>query len=292
MKLSGKTDTGLVRTHNEDAFYAAELTRWGLDEALEGMRCYLSIVADGMGGAAAGELASALAVQHIVRIMAGALLGFKECSPVIPVNIPGLMADAVREANDVIVTRALEEPSYDGMGTTVVVLLTFNGSAYWASVGDSRLYLFRNGRFNQVTEDHSYVGELVRQGKITDEQARRHPNRNLITRSVGSEDAPEVDTGSFALAAGDQILLCTDGLSGMVTDGPLETVLQARADTGQSCRETISQMIDMALAAGGSDNVSVVLLEVEAEDTVQVVNTAAMEKTMRMQVPPNILAAR
>ena len=291
MNVSGLTDVGLVRTHNEDAYFAAALTRWGMNEVPEGIGYYLAIVADGMGGAAAGELASSLAVQHIIRVLTGDLLGFREGAPSIPTNIPGRLTDAVQEANDVIFTRALEEPSFAGMGTTVVVLLTFNGSAFWASVGDSRLYLFRQGEFRQVTEDHSYVNELVRQGNITSEQARRHPKRNLITRSVGSEDVLKVDTGSFKLSTGDLLLLCSDGLSGMVHDDQLKSIQQEMKQSQLTCRETVSRMVAMALEAGGTDNVSVVLLELEEADTVQLGDLASMEKTMRMQSPPNILVA-
>ncbi len=289
MKISSLTDTGLVRSHNEDSVYATRISRWDSDICHQAIEYYLAVVADGMGGAAAGDLASSLAVKNIIRFLTGELLGIREGAPPLPENIPGKMADAVQEANDVIYTRALEEPDLTGMGTTAVILLTFNGTAYWASVGDSRLYLFRSGELQQITQDHSYVADLVRQGKITSAQARTHPNRNLITRSVGADDLLNVDTGSFALVSDDILLLCTDGLNGMVSDHDIASVLKKNDLTEDGVRETAATLVRLALEAGGKDNVSVVILETEVCDTKKNPSLGSLENTVRMQVPPNLL---
>lgn len=230
------SDIGRVRAHNEDSCLA-------LDEQ------QLYVVADGMGGQAAGEVASSL-LTAVLKDDLSSLTIFGEDE----------LRQAVLHANACILKEAEENPRQRGMGTTVTVLKIIDGCALWAHVGDCRLYLYREGRLQQVTRDHSYVESLVSQGSLTEEEARNHPQRNMLLRAVGVEKDLAVDTGSFVLQPEDVLLLATDGLMNMVEDRDIATALEeAKARSGE-IEDPARELVQEALAAGGSDNVTVIVV--------------------------------
>jgi len=231
-RAAGVTDTGRRRRQNEDAFVCEPP---------------LFAIADGMGGAQAGELASRLAAAAIEE--AGADVSDAEG-----------VAGAVRIANARIFERSLADPAVAGMGTTVTVALVDEQAATLtlAHVGDSRAYLFRAGALEQLTTDHSLVAELVRSGRLTEAEAAVHPHRSVITRALGTEADVEVDTLSLELAPGDLVLLCSDGLSAMVRDDEIARLLEQSDQDPYLAAETL---VRAANAAGGEDNVTVVVFE-------------------------------
>jgi PPM family protein phosphatase len=232
-RAAGQTDTGRKRRRNEDAFVCDPP---------------LFAIADGMGGAQAGELASRLAAAAIEE--AAAAVSDKE-------GVVGV----VRTANARIFQRSLQDPGVAGMGTTATVALVDEraGTLSVAHVGDSRAYRFRDGTLEQLTTDHSLVGELVRSGRLTEDEAAVHPHRSVITRALGTEAEVEVDTLTVDLRPGDLVLLCSDGLSAMVRDDEIARVLGAADADPHRAAEAL---IGAANTAGGEDNVTVVLFEV------------------------------
>lgn len=241
MKAVSKTNTGLVRQGNEDAV---------LTDAPD-----LYAIADGMGGYVGGEIASAETIkvlQEEKKNFAG-LTGGALCEA---------LKDAAVKANGHLRQLVCQMPDYEGMGTTLVaVYLAVDGKAYALNIGDSRLYLRRGAALTQITEDHSYVAQLLSNGDITSEEARRHPQRNVILRAVGADADLEADVFSFDVQAGDRLLLCSDGLSDMATDEEIAAVLMEK-DTEKAA----DALIELALNNGGRDNVSVILLDFEAEE--------------------------
>ena len=241
MKAVSKTNTGLVRQGNEDAV---------LTDAPD-----LYAIADGMGGYVGGEIASAETIkvlQEEKKNFAG-LTGDALCEA---------LKDAAVKANGHLRQLVCQMPDYEGMGTTLVaVYLAVDGKAYALNIGDSRLYLRRGAALTQITEDHSYVAQLLSNGDITSEEARRHPQRNVILRAVGADADLEADVFSFDVQAGDRLLLCSDGLSDMATDEEIAAVLMEK-DTEKAA----DALIELALNNGGRDNVSVILLDFEAEE--------------------------
>jgi protein phosphatase len=243
------SDTGRRRLQNEDAYVCDPP---------------LFAVADGMGGAQAGELASRLAATALEERRRGE-------------RGEAAIAELVQAANDRVYRRALEDPAVAGMGTTVTVAL-FDGDAGTIAighVGDSRAYRIREGRLDQLTADHSLVAELVRSGRLTPEQAAEHPHRSVITRALGTEASVDVDTFTMEAAPGDLYLLCSDGLTTMVGDAEILAIAAAADDDP----ETVTR--DLVLAAnraGGEDNVTVVVFEiVEGEPDVEAVAIEAPE---------------
>lgn len=226
------TDVGRVRQGNEDSVVVFEPSVY--------------VVADGMGGEAAGEVASHLLVDTVRQTLAGSRDIVEDS-----------LRQAVLAANDVILTCVAETPAYQGMGTTATLLHIDEDErqACWAHVGDSRLYLLRDGAaLQRVTRDHSYVEDLVAQGSITEDEAKVHPRRNLLTRAVGVDRDLSVDTGRLALKGGDVLLLATDGLMKHVSDEEIaELLLAENANPAQT-------LIQRALDAGGSDNITVVVV--------------------------------
>lgn len=206
----------------------------------------LFIVCDGMGGHAAGEVASELGVKTISEEY---------------YNTPGsdvitALATSVERANDAIYHRAIENPEYGGMGTTCVALVVAGGRAFVVNIGDSRAYIIRDGKMHQVTRDHSWVAEQVRVGLLTEEQARNHSHRNVITRSLGTQPNVTADLFVQTMQNGDRVLLCSDGLHGYVDEGEIERVV-----TGdQEPNDAVQSLIDMANANGGPDNISATLV--------------------------------
>jgi PPM family protein phosphatase len=235
----GVTDPGKVRKNNEDSLLVGE----GRDETL-------FAVADGIGGFEAGEVASSIAIE-----------AFKELDPSNPLE------DAIKEANQRILAAARGDEKLSGMGTTVVAM-RFGGTreepaAEISHVGDSRAYLLRGGHLKPVTEDHSLVAELVRSGDLTRAQASEHPQKNLITRALGAEEEVEADTIVLPVEPGDRLLLCSDGLSDMVSEPKMLDLLTSHpGDT----ERTAHALVRAALDAGGADNVTVVVVDVREED--------------------------
>ena len=234
----GATDAGKVRANNEDALLVGE----GRDETL-------FVVADGIGGFEAGEVASRIAVDVLRELEPGA--SFEA---------------AIREANRRILAVGRGDERLSGMGTTIVAT-RFGGTreepvAEIAHVGDSRAYLLRGGSLRPLTEDHSLVAELVRSGDLTRDQAAEHPQKNLITRALGAEEEVEVDTVVLPVEAGDRFLLCSDGLTDMVPEANIGEIL---ADSPGDPEKPARTLVSAALDAGGSDNVTVVVVDVKQE---------------------------
>ncbi len=253
---AGLTDVGRKRRSNEDSYAIVE------DHGLY-------IVADGMGGHAAGEVASRLAVESIERHISGSdprkeptlPASYRTSSPeeaALPQPARRVL-NAIRLANQEIVRSVRQDNSRRGMGTTVVIAYIRGGRVFIGSVGDSRAYLVRGKSMIQLTADHTFVGEQVRAGTLTSIEARRHPARNILTRAVGSQEDVEPDLIEHDLKADDWLLLCSDGLTTMVEDEEILATLRAHGDNAEpACRALVERANDH----GGDDNVTVVLVHV------------------------------
>ena len=252
LEFAALTDTGLLRPHNEDAI--ALSPDFGL-----------VILADGMGGYNAGEVASNIAITTVRQVMETELQAIAaEPSVDAPVHMSALLSHAVNEANTAILTAALLEPDYSGMGTTLVVALFHHRMLTLAHVGDSRGYRQRDGQLEQLTRDHSHLQEQIDAGLVSLDEAWFSPHRNLITRAVGIEDAIEVEVHDFAVLPGDLYLLCSDGLSDMLTAQHIEAILQESAEDLQLA---VANLLASANEQGGRDNISVILVHVQDHDT-------------------------
>ncbi|MBI4376294.1 MAG: Stp1/IreP family PP2C-type Ser/Thr phosphatase [Elusimicrobia bacterium] len=249
-EVAGGTDPGCVRRNNEDNF--------AIDEELG-----LMVVADGMGGHNSGEVASSLATSTIVEMARRMLGGEKIMIPEASAGDSGLSPRArllkylVRSANTMIYEKGRAFPRDAGMGTTVVAALAEPDSLIVAHVGDSRLYLLRQGQLNALTEDHSLVGDQVRKGLITSEQASKSDFQNILTRALGVEKEVEIDVSEHPLLPGDVLLLASDGLTKMVDDAELGRTI-SRGDV----RGAVETLIGKARTAGGVDNITVVVARV------------------------------
>ena len=252
VSIAGQTDTGRVRSHNEDYI------EWNAEQGLV-------VLADGMGGARAGEVASALAVKTMISEVNSALS--RERQPLGQVD-PGtsltragrLLGAALNHANHTVFQVSKGQPQYAGMGTTLVSVMFYDDAMSVAYVGDSRLYRFRAGELMQMTEDHTVVQELVKGGFYTPEQAQTAVNKNIVTRAVGVEDDIKVDVFEAPVRPTDVYLFCSDGLSDMVDDAEIADILSRRqADLAQAA----DALIAAANGHGGHDNVSVILARVE-----------------------------
>lgn len=243
MLYAAKSHIGLVRTMNQDGFVI-------LPE-LKGYQMYL--VADGMGGPSAGDVASRLAVE---AIRAYVLAHLQPDSDVMEV----LLA-AIHTANEAIYRQASETPAYTGMGTTVVCALADEAKVHFAHVGDSRGYLLSDGALRQVTKDHSLVAELVRRGQLTTEEAKTHPQRNIMTRAVGTEPVSQPDIDTVDWRKGDVLLLCSDGLTNYVEDEEIAGFARraSQCQREESLSALVEEMIELVLTRGGSDNVTVIV---------------------------------
>ena len=226
-----RTDVGRVRDHNEDSFV---------------IRFPLFAVADGMGGHAAGEIASTIAVSSLA-----------ENAPETPDE--HALGEAIVQANHAVIEGATNGLGRPGMGTTCTAVVIDGNTMAVGHVGDSRCYLLHAGQLVRVTHDHSYVEELVAAGEITPEEARIHPNRSVITRALGSDPAMKADHFLIDVSRGDRVLLCSDGLSSMVPDDVIEEAMVTTA-TPQSCADAL---VDLALKAGGHDNVTCVVIDIK-----------------------------
>ena len=252
IRAFGLTDPGLARLHNEDAFY--------VDPASS-----LYVVADGMGGHSHGEVASKIAVETIGDLMA-------DDSPV-----PGPAGEdggallphsrrlklAIERAHDAMLDAIQSNTSLQGMGTTVASVVVEDGIAAVAHVGDSRVYRLRDGSFELMTTDHTWVNEQVMAGYLSEEQARTHPLRNVVTRALGGEAEVVVDVRESEVRPGDLYVVCSDGLTAMLEDEDIEVRLLDGAPLEQICQS----LVDEANARGGVDNITVIVLSVEGDAT-------------------------
>lgn len=227
------TDPGLTRTGNEDSFLFQEP---------------LYAVADGMGGHRAGEIASRIAVQELLDSAPRAADA-------------KALSRAIRSANRAVIESAGKSRTRTGMGTTLTAAMVDGTHIAIAHVGDSRAYLLHDRRLERITEDHSMVADLVRQGTITEEDARFHPQRSVITRALGSDPEMVADVYEATATAGDRLLLCTDGLSGMLTDDFIADILLTEPDPG----EAATRLVEAANRAGGYDNITVVVVDITGD---------------------------
>lgn len=231
MRVGAKTDVGKVREVNEDSY---------------GYRDRLFVLADGMGGYEAGEIASAIAVETVLAVNPAGN------------ETAARLRQVILDANQAILSEVEKHPEHAGMGTTITVLYLDNTQAYITNVGDSRIYTLSGGKLLQLTADHSLVAELVKNGSITEAEAKIHPRRNILTQALGMEGNLEFEVSMVAFAPGDKFLLCSDGLTGILDESTIAAYLAADA-TPQSIAE---QLVGAANAAGGKDNISVIVVEV------------------------------
>ncbi len=230
MNIGANTDKGKIREQNEDAL---------------GYRDNLFVIADGMGGHEAGEIASAIAVETILAYN----FGF---------DVKSGLFEAVAKANEVILAEIEKNPNLNGMGTTVAVLLLKEEEAYVTHVGDSRIYQLTDNNLVQLTTDHSFVAELVKNGSITEEEAKTHPQRNILTKALGTKGNFDYEVNTFLVRKGDKFLLCSDGLTSMIEEKKIQEVLS----DGDPPQDIADELIRMANENGGTDNISVIVIEV------------------------------
>jgi len=258
LSYAGASDTGRKRRRNEDSYVIAPP---------------LFAVADGMGGAQAGEIASRLAAAALEDTDPGSMSG------------PERVESLIQEANRRVHERAIADPSTSGMGTTMTVALVEGRNVTFGHVGDSRAYRYRDGEIEQITEDHSLVNELLKSGKLSPDEAGTHPQRSVITRAVGTD--PDVDVDSFTLEAevGDVFLICSDGLTDMVDDEDIRSVLEKfRNDLDRATKSLVSA----ANRGGGEDNITVVAFEI-SEDGAETARMPMVEEdTMENVAAPKV----
>ncbi|MCQ2510176.1 MAG: Stp1/IreP family PP2C-type Ser/Thr phosphatase [Lachnospiraceae bacterium] len=237
MKVFSATDVGQKRQMNQDFLFTSVEAVGNLPN--------LFVVADGMGGHNAGDFASRYGVSVLVE-------NVKKDKNFNPVKI---IRAGIEAANREVMEQARRDPSMAGMGTTMVVATIVGGYAYIANVGDSRLYLVSN-KLNQITQDHSLVAEMVRLGELTPEEARNHPDKNIITRAIGTSEEVRIDFFDMKLEEGEMLLMCSDGLTNMVDDEAIYEILKEEENPGKA-----QALVDQANANGGKDNIAVILVD-------------------------------
>ena len=261
LRYAARSDVGLVRSNNQDSGYAGS---------------HLLVVADGMGGHAGGDVASSVAIGRLARLD----------SETPASDIVATLEESVLEANQEILRRARDEPQLRGLGTTITALLRAEGKFALAHIGDSRAYLLREEETVQVTKDHTFVQRLLDEGRLTEEEAERHPQRSVLMRVLGDVDAdPELDLSLRPAHPGDRWMLCSDGLSGLVSLDTIDATLKDVADPG----ECADALVQLALKGGGPDNITCIVADVvDLEDlprgdeapstTPQIVGSAARNR--------------
>ena len=266
------SDVGRVREANEDSYLVAEP---------------LFVVADGMGGHIAGDVASSTAVKVIEG-------GSSQLSSEDPATLTKIISDA----NAAIWDKAQSDPALRGMGTTCTLVLVDEDRVHIAHVGDSRAYRLREGQLEQLTEDHTLVGRMVQEGRLSVEEAQHHPQRSIITRALGVDEDVQVDLDTVELSAGDRLLICSDGLSSMVEDDQIRDVLARETDP----QKAADGLVQLANEAGGDDNITVVVIDFEegsgsgrrvvaaAEPAGEAVDTAQPDRSEPAAVPPPVSA--
>jgi protein phosphatase len=264
VRVFGRTDVGRAREHNEDAFVVADLTRGQATLQPEvrthvvGGKGTLFMVADGMGGAAAGEIASAMAIEVVLHELHEALAGSE---PLAEEQFATALKRATATANAHIHTFALEHPEYRGMGTTATAAGVLGDTLYLAQVGDSRAYLVRNGVARQITKDQSLMQKLIEAGELTEEEAEQSERRNIILQALGPEATIKIDLTHQRVRRGDALVLCTDGLSGQVRMDEIARIVTDEQDLVAACQ----RMIDRANENGGPDNITVIVARFDGE---------------------------
>jgi protein phosphatase len=231
----GKTDPGILRSNNEDAFYIDPQGRFCL-------------VADGMGGHAGGQEASSIASEQIRAYLEEHWEDELACDC--------LLEAAFYDANQGILEDQASYPEREGMGTTAVALLFRQGEVWYAHVGDSRLYRLRDAELEQITEDHTWIARALKTGDVAPQQAKSHPWRHVLFQCLGRRESPKVEIGTIDLQSGDRLLLCSDGLTEEVPEADIRQLLQSEAPSEQIAAE----LVDVAKQNGGSDNVTVVVV--------------------------------
>lgn len=237
--MLGKTDPGMVRDNNEDSI----MVRPDLG---------LAVLADGMGGHQAGEVASAMAIDLVKQFFENASQRSGE------LNYSDIVSDSIMLANSAIFELSKTKPDCAGMGSTVVVTYFDGEKVFVGHVGDSRLYRFRGNELHQVTEDHSLVQELVSRGLLSKEEAIESTNKNLVTRALGIEESVEIDVASENWEEGDLYLICSDGLNDVLRDDAISEILEANINDLEKALETLIETVN---ANGGPDNVSIILIK-------------------------------
>lgn len=237
MKVFSATDVGQKRQMNQDYIYTSETPVGNLPNLL--------VVADGMGGHKAGDYASRYGVSVLVETV-------KQDKNYNPVKIIG---SGIEAANREVLEQSRKDPSMAGMGTTMVVATVVGGYLYVANVGDSRLYL-AGRELKQITQDHSLIAEMVRMGELTPEEGRHHPDKNIITRAVGTAEDVKIDFFDLKLEAGERLMMCSDGLSNMVEDSEIFDIL-----TDDDIEDPAAALVDRANANGGLDNIAVIVVQ-------------------------------
>jgi serine/threonine protein phosphatase PrpC/CRP-like cAMP-binding protein len=261
------TDVGRVRDHNEDSFL--------VDKKLN-----LFVVADGMGGHAAGEVASQVAARTVRDVLArerDALHQFEAGQGVSRTDILRLLESSVQQSCSTVFAEAQKDESKRGMGTTLDALLLVGSRGFIAHVGDSRVYLFRQGAVHQLTEDHSLINELLRRGRLSREQIEKLQYKNAVTRAVGVYESVDVDTLDFDVLKGDRFLLCSDGLSGYLEDAELAQLFRETPE-----EQLAQRLIDLANERGGKDNITAVVIKVP--DAEAGVDRLAREVNLKLEV--------
>jgi len=245
------TDVGQVRTIDEDSILAADLS-FGINS--ENEKFLLLAVADGMGGHAKGEEASKIALNTLTKSVVPELFGEK--------SFTELLENGIKNANREILDYTSKNPESSGMGTTAVCALVKGNDVHLANVGDSRAYVISNDEIRRVTKDHSYVQALIDEGKITEEEAREHPQKNVITKAVGIMESVEPDTMKLTLDNDESLLLCCDGVIAHLPDEDIHKIISDTDDPQNACQ----QIVDLANERGGTDNISLIILSSKNKD--------------------------
>ena len=241
MKIWGVTDVGRVRENNEDSYRTERI----------GKSAALAVVCDGMGGAKAGNVASTMAVESFCTAMRA-----RDFTKLSQDDLQELMVSALNRANSEVHAKACSDEAFSGMGTTLVAAAVSNERVTIINVGDSRAYLIDANGISRITRDHSLVEDMIALGEITELEAREHPNKNLITRAVGTEETIEGDFYTLTLPKGAYILLCSDGLSNLVS----EQEMLYEVMHGKSCDDACDRLCEIANTRGGHDNITAVLM--------------------------------
>jgi len=267
-KIGMLTDVGKVRTIDEDSILAADLS-FGINSESE--KFLLLAVADGMGGHAKGEEASKIALNTLTKTIIPELFG--------NTSFTDLLENGIKNANQEILEYTVKNPESSGMGTTTVCALVKGNNIHLANVGDSRAYVISDDEIRRVTKDHSYVQSLIDEGQITEEEARDHPQKNVITKAVGIMESVEPDTMKLTLDDDESLLLCCDGVIAHLTDEDIHKIICNENNPQNACQ----QIVDLANQRGGSDNISLIILssnneEVISDESPTIINNQNLEK--------------
>ena len=248
VRIAGCTDTGLRRNHNEDHI--------GFNQKLG-----IAVLADGMGGHQAGEIAAHMAVESVLEHLQD-LADRQSSRPITGSQLLEFVSNTISYSNSMIYQAAETLDEHKGMGTTLVAAIVKGSQIYAGHVGDSRLYLYRNETLKRITKDHSLVQDLVDRGFYTEEEARMASVGHIVTRALGTKADVEVDTIQHELQQGDVLMLCSDGLSDMVADWLIADSLKER---NENLEETANKLVQLANRNGGKDNISVILMQVHGK---------------------------